>query len=122
MREVTFVLGPDHQPAEIWDVMGSAGIVMEASCTFPSVEGRAVRVVLRDEDVEKGKAAALAAGFGPLDETEVIIANIELKPGGLGQLARKVADAGVKVHILYMATGNRVVIGGDDLGKVADLV
>ena len=65
---------------------------------------------------------ALAAGFGPLDETEVIIANIDVKPGGLGQLARKVADAGVKLHILYMATGNRVVIGGDDLGKVADLV
>ena len=35
--------------------------------------------------------------------------------GGLGALARKVADAGAKVTILYMATGDRVVIGADNL-------
>ena len=122
MREVTFVLGPDHQPAEIWDVMGAAGITMEASCTFPGVEGRAVRVVLQDDDVSKGKDSALAAGFGPVAENDVIIANIEVNPGGLGQLARRVADAGVTLHTLYMATGNRVVIGGDDLDRVADLI
>jgi len=119
MQEVTFVLGPDRPAADIWDVMGKANITMEASCTFPGVDGRAVRVVINDGDVEKAKAAALEAGLGPLAQNEVLIANIELKPGGLGQLARRVSDAGARLHILYMATGDRVVLGADDLEKAA---
>ncbi len=41
-------------------------------------------------------------------------------PGGLGELARRLADSGAKVHILYMATGDRVVVGSDGLEKAAE--
>ncbi len=122
MREVTFILGPERAAAEIWEVMGQAEIKLEASCTYPTVDGRNLRVVVADGDATAAKAAALEAGFGPIDENEVLIVEIELKPGSLGALARRVADTGAKLQILYMATGDRVVLGADDLEKAASVV
>jgi hypothetical protein len=122
MREVTFILGPERAAAEIWEVMGQAEIKLEASCTYPTVDGRNLRVVVADSDATAAKAAALEAGFGPIDENEVLIVEIELKPGSLGALARRVADTGAKLQILYMATGDRVVLGADDLEKAASVV
>ena len=115
MQDMTFIIGPDRAVAEIWDVLGAAGITMEASCTFPSSEGRNVRVVVRDEDAALGRQALLNAGFGAIEQHEVLIADLEVAPGGLGRLARRVSDAGAKLTTLYMATGDRVVISADDL-------
>ncbi len=122
MREVTFILGPERAAAEIWEVMGQAEIKLEASCTYPTVDGRNLRVVIADSDVTAAKAAALKAGFGPIDANEALIVEIELKPGSLGALARRVADTGAKLQILYMATGDRVVLGADDLERAASAV
>ncbi len=120
MQEITFIIGPDRPAAELWEAIGNAGIVMEASCTYPSVDGRNVRVVVTDGDAQVARNAAVDAGFGAIDQHEVLIANIEVRPGGLGALARRVADSGAKVHILYMATGDRVVVGADDLKGAAE--
>ena len=122
MKEVTFILGPERAAAEIWEVMGRAGITLEASCTYPTVDGRNLRVVIADDDAPAAKAAALDAGFGPIDENEVLIAEIDVTPGSLGALARRVADTGAKLQILYMARGGRVVVGADDLEKAASVV
>jgi hypothetical protein len=119
MQEITFIIGPDRAAAELWEAIGRSGVVMEASCTYPGTEGRSVRVVVADDDAKAARSAAVAAGFGAIDQHEVLIANIDMRPGGLGDLARNIADAGVKVHILYMATGDRVVVGADDLQSAA---
>jgi hypothetical protein len=82
------------------------------------LEGRNVRIVLEDGDVTAAHDALLAAGFGALDQQEVLIAEIEVRPGGLGHLARRIADSGAKLTTLFMATGDRVVIGAEDLEAV----
>ncbi len=119
MQEITFIIGPERAAAELWEAIGRSGVSMEASCTYPGTEGRNVRVVVSDDDAKAARSAAIGAGFGAIDQHEVLIANIEVRPGGLGDLARTIADAGAKVHILYMATGNRVVFGADDLRAAA---
>ncbi|MFV1971318.1 MAG: hypothetical protein ACC683_09985 [Acidimicrobiia bacterium] len=120
MQELTFIIGPDRPAAELWEAIGNSGVAMEASCTYPSIDGRNVRIVVTDDDAQPTRSAAVDAGFGAIDQHEVLIANIDVRPGGLGDLARKVADSGTKVHILYMATGNRVVVGADDLETAAE--
>lgn len=122
MQEITFIISPDRPVAELWEAIGDAGVAMEASCTYPSVDGRNVRIVVTDADATSARSAAVAAGFGAIDQHEVLIANIEVRPGGLGALARRVADSGAKVSILYMATGNRVVVGADDLEAAAEVL
>jgi hypothetical protein len=116
---MTFIIDATRPLAEMWEKLGEAGIAMEAACAFPRLEGRVVHVVLRDEDADAGEAALRDAGFMPLDRREVLIHEFEVKPGELGRIARRIAEAGATVYILYMATGNRVVIGADDMQKVA---
>ncbi len=119
MQDLTFVLGSDHDPADLWSVLGDAGITMEAACTFPRLEGRIVHAVVTDEDADRAHRALRKAGYLPLDRRPVLISEIQPQPGALGSLARRISDAGVRIYILYMATGNRVVIGADDLAAAA---
>lgn len=122
MQELIFVIGQDRAVAEIWEVLGSVGIAMQASATYPAVEGRNVRVVVHDEEADRARDALLNAGFGAIDRHPVLIADIEVRPGELGRLARRLADAGVNLTTLFMATGDRVVVGADDLDKVRSVL
>ena len=122
MQDMTFILGPDQAAAEIWETLGAAGVAIEAACTFPAVDGRVIRVVLADADVPAARQVLLDAGFGAVDRHEVIITDIESRPEALGELARRLEDTGAKLTTLYMAMGNRVVIGAVDLNKVKALL
>ena len=119
MQDLTFVVGADRAVAEIWEALGEADIQMQASCTFPRLEGRIVHVVVSEEDADRTYETLRARNFIPLDRRNVLIMEIVPRPGELGRIARKIADAGAKLYILYMATGNRVVIGASDLDKAA---
>src|SRR3954451_11044430 len=48
-------------------------------------------------------------------EREVVVVDVEDRPGVLGDLTRKIARAGVNVDLVYVATRNRVVFGSPDL-------
>ena len=48
-------------------------------------------------------------------EREVAVVQVDDRPGVLADLAGKVAAAGVNLDLVYVATGNRVVFGADDL-------
>ncbi len=122
MQELTFVIGPTRAAAEIWETLGQVGITMQASSTYPSGEGRNVRIVLEDADADAGKQALLDAGFAAIDQHEVLIAPIDVRPGELGRLARRIADTGAKLTTLFMATGDRVVVGADDLDRVRQVL
>ena len=120
MQDLTFVAGEDRAVADLWEALGEVGIQMQASCTFPRLEGRIVHIVVTEDDAETAYDTLRAQGFIPLDRRNVLIANINPRPGELGRIARAIADRGAKLYILYMATGNRVVIGASDLDKAAE--
>lgn len=122
MQDMTFVIGPDRAAAEIWERLGDARIPIEAASTFPTKDGRIVRVVVGDDDAPAARDTLTAAGFAPIDQHEVLIADVEPIPGALGRLARSVADTGARLHTLYMAMGDRVVIGADDLDRIRSIV
>ena len=121
MQDLTFVVGEDRAVAEIWETLGAASITMEASCTFPRLEGRVVHVVVSLEDAEAAYQALRAAHFIPLDRRPVVLVRFDPRPGAIGEIARRVADAGSKLYILYLATDNRVVIGASHLDKVREV-
>ena len=79
-------------------------------------------MAVEDANGDAAYEALRSAGFIPMDRREVLIADIVVKPGELGRLARSIADAGAKVYIMYMATGDRVVIGADDLDAVRSVL
>jgi len=48
-------------------------------------------------------------------EREVVVVEVEDRPGVLADLTRKVARAGVDLDLVYVATRNRLVFGSADL-------
>ena len=55
------------------------------------------------------------AGLTVSEENEVVVVEAEDRPGVLADLARRVADAGININMVYVATGDRVVFGADDI-------
>ena len=52
---------------------------------------------------------------GVTREREVVVVDVEDRPGVLADLTRKIAMAGVNIDLVYVATRNRVVFGAEDL-------
>ena len=48
-------------------------------------------------------------------EREVVVVDVEDRPGVLADLTRTIAKAGVDLDLVYVATRNRVVFGAPDL-------
>jgi hypothetical protein len=68
-------------------------------------------------DAAAGRAALEGAGIQVAAETEVMVVDVVDEPGSLGTVARKIADAGVNLELLYLATSTRLVLGVDDMDK-----
>ena len=48
-------------------------------------------------------------------EREVVVVDVEDRPGVLADLTRTIAKAGIDLDLVYVATRNRVVFGAPDL-------
>ena len=74
-------------------------------------------------DNPEGAASAFeSAGLTVRGRREVLVVDVEDEVGALGSLARRFADAGINVDLLYLATDTRLVLGVDDLDAGRALV
>jgi hypothetical protein len=69
------------------------------------------------EDAAGAREAAARAGFVVRGEHDVIVADIEDRPGALAGLLAPLAEAGIDVNLTYLATRSRLVIGVDDIDR-----
>jgi hypothetical protein len=97
------------------EALGKAGVNIEGICGFV-VGGKGVGHVLV-ADAGKARQALQAAGARVTGEQDALVLNIEDRPGALGKLTRKIADAGVNLNTVYLATNTRIVIAAKDLEK-----
>jgi hypothetical protein len=44
-----------------------------------------------------------------------VVVDVMDRPGELGEIARKLGDAGVNITLAYLATNTRLVLAADDL-------
>jgi hypothetical protein len=112
--DLTVVL--EHQPgslAALGEATGKAGVNIEGLCGV-TVGGRGEVHVLV-EDAGAARRALEEGGLEVRDEREVIVQEVEDRPGAVGELARRLATSGVNLDLVYLATRTRVVIGAEDL-------
>jgi hypothetical protein len=64
---------------------------------------------------EAAKHSLAIAGIVVTREREVVVADVEDRPGVLADLTRRIARAGIDLDLVYVATRNRVVFGASDL-------
>ncbi len=106
--------------AELGEALGNAGINIDGIAGF-EVDGRGMVHLLVD-DASRAREAIQGAGVQVQGETEVVVVDVQDKPGELGTIARRIADAGANITLGYIATNNRLVLGGDDVSKIRQAV
>ncbi len=57
-------------------------------------------------------------GYKVTRETEVIMERIENQPGALGKVTRRLADAGINLTTVYVATDTRLVLGSENISAL----
>jgi hypothetical protein len=105
--------------ARIGEALGSAEINIEGLAGF-TMQGQGFIHVLV-EDASGARSALEEAGLKISDEADALVLDLPSqgidRPGTLGQMARKVADAGVNIEAIYLATKNRGVAVTSDNSK-----
>jgi hypothetical protein len=102
--------------ARLGAATGEAGVNIQGMCAMTG-EGRGVIHLLFDDgDAGKARAALERAGMGVADEREVLVVDIEDRPGTLGELARRMGEANVNIELAYTTFGGvKLVVATDDL-------
>jgi hypothetical protein len=100
--------------AGVAEALGSAGVNVEGLAGLGG--GGAGHIHLLVDDVAGARSALQGAGFTVEAEREAVVvdASGEDRPGTLGELTRKAADAGVNLTACYAATRSRLVFVADD--------
>ena len=115
MKDLTIAL--ENRPgalAEMGDALGLAGVSIEGGGAWV-VDGQAVAHFLF-EDVTAARGALDAAGIRVLAERDVLIQRLsQAKPGQLGKISRRMAEAGVNIEVLYSDHEHRLILVVDDI-------
>ena len=98
--------------AQLGEVLGNAGINIEG---VVGKEGGETHVHILVADVGMAREALSSAGVECGEEREVEVVSVVDQPGEMGRHLRKVAEAGVNVDLVYLATGTRLVLGSQDV-------
>ena len=106
--------------AEIGETLGSAGINIDGICGM-AYEGKGIIHVLL-EDATSARKVLEKAGFEVGKDRQVLVLDVTDRPGELGGICRRIADAGVNIDLIYAATGTRIVLGVDDLEKARSVI
>jgi len=101
--------------AALGEALGKAGVNIEGLCAVPS-EGKGLVHILV-EDPAAARKAIEAAKLHIQEERDVLVLKLGDRPGELGNVCRKIAQAGVNINLTYAATDTRLVFGVDDLDK-----
>jgi hypothetical protein len=102
--------------AEVATAISDAGVnIAAATCVGPGDRAELHILVPHAEAV---RHALAISHVGVTREREVVVVEVEDRPGVLADLTRRIAGAGVNLDLVYIATQNRVVFGADDLAAL----
>ncbi|HEY1356822.1 MAG TPA: ACT domain-containing protein [Thermoleophilaceae bacterium] len=114
---VDLVIDIENTPgslAEVASAISDAGVnIAAATCVGPGDRAE-LHILVKHAEAAK-HSLAISHGVTVAREREVVVVEVEDRPGVLADLTRKIARAGVNLDLVYVATRNRVVFGSPDL-------
>jgi hypothetical protein len=99
--------------ANLAEELGREKINIEGLCAVEQ-NGSAIFHLLTADKVATTRAIT-KVGYKVTRETEVIVERIEDRPGMLGKVTRRLADAGINLTTMYLATDTRLVLGCENM-------
>ena len=117
MKDLAIAL--DDRPgalAEMGEALGKAGVSVEGGGAWV-IDGKGVAHFLF-KDGAAARRALEANGIKVLAEREVVVQRLkQAVPGQLGQLTRRMADAGINIEVMYSDHDNQLILVTDDTEK-----
>jgi hypothetical protein len=116
--DLTVILADEPgELARLGEVTGTAGANIRGLAAFTGQSRGFIHLLFDDDHVERARAAIESAGLGIADEREVLVVDVDDRPGSLGELARELAAASVNIELAYTTFGDgvKIVIATDDL-------
>lgn len=112
-RDLTVRLSQDRpgELAGVIEALSGAGINIEGVAEI----GGVVHVLAHNPNA--ARSALRNKGYSIEGEREVVILPLPDRPGELSMIMRRLADAGVNVNFIYLATATRVVVGAEDVTR-----
>ena len=113
---VDLVIDIENTPgalARVAAAISDAGVnIAAATCVG---QGQQAELHILVPHAEAAKHSLAISHVAVTREREVVVVDVEDRPGMLADLTRKIARAGVNLDLVYVATQNRVVFGADDI-------
>ena len=99
--------------AEVAAAISDAGVNIAAATCVGT--GRQAELHILVPHAEAARHSLAISHLAVTREREVVVVDVEDRPGVLADLTRRIAKAGVDLELVYVATQNRVVFGASDL-------
>jgi hypothetical protein len=113
---VDLVIDIENTPgalAEVAAAISDAGVnIAAATCIGP---GERAELHILVPHAEAARHLLAISHVAVTREREVVVVDVDDRPGVLADLSRRIARAGVNLDLVYVATRNRVVFGAADL-------
>jgi hypothetical protein len=113
---VDLVIDIDNTPGALANVaaaISDAGVNIAAATCIGGGQHAELHILVKHAEAAKHSLAI--SHLAVSREREVVVVDVEDRPGVLADLTRKIAKAGVDLDLVYIATRNRVVFGAPDL-------
>jgi hypothetical protein len=109
--------------ARLGRATGGAGVNIRGLAAFTGDGRGVVHILIDNGDVAACRTALSRAGMAIADEREVLVVDIEDKPGTLGELTRQLAKANVNIDLAYPTfDGVKIVIATDDVRSARNAI
>ena len=116
---VDLVIDVENTPgalAKVAAAISDAGVNIAAATCIGSGERAELHILVPHAGAARHSLAI--SHIAVTREREVVVVDVEDRPGVLADLTRKIARAGVNLDLVYVATRNRVVFGADDVAAL----
>jgi hypothetical protein len=102
--------------ATLAEELGREKINIEGLCAVEQ-NGTTILHLLTTDKAATTRAIA-KVGYKVSHDTEVMVERIENQPGALGKITRRLADAGINLTTVYVATDTRLVLGCETMSAL----
>ena len=103
--------------ARVAAAISDAGVNIAAATCIGTGERAELHILVPHPEAAR-HSLAISHQVAVSREREVVVVDVEDRPGVLADLTRRIAKAGVDLDLVYVATRNRVVFGAHDLAAL----
>jgi hypothetical protein len=102
--------------ARVAAAISDAGVNIAAATCVGTGERAEIHILVKHAEAARHSLAI--SQLAVTREREVVVVDVDDRPGVLADLTRKIATAGINIDLVYVATRNRVVFGSTDLAAL----